>query len=138
MSIVVKKIEAMLQSIADIATPDKSNIGTVLHKAFVWQFVSKAAAKKLKSAWAEVEDATLIKDKDWYRENQTGKKLVKDTDSYSVQCEVKNAPTPFSQEKFIDTVAKRYRIKKEELMAIAEASTAEGTKPVSFEILEAA
>lgn len=138
MSDVVKKIEAALKVIAEITPPNKSNVAALLHECFVWQYAAKAAAKKLKLAWGDIDDAKIINDKDWYRKNQTGKKLVKDTSTYSIQCEVKSPPNSFSQEKFIEAVASRYRLNKAELMAIAEASTVEGTAPVGFEILEAA
>jgi len=138
MSKTFPKIEAALDKLADIPSPEKSKVGVLFHEAFIWQEASKAAEKELADRWKAIDAAKIIPSKDLLREEILGEKNVKDTECYSCIVKVSLPSQKFSLEDFISALTKKYKLSALELTQIADNCKSEGTASVSRRIVEAA
>lgn len=113
---------------------EKSNTGSALFRAFVWQEISSHAEKEGKKAWAEVLEIAG-QDDDSLREHPQGESILLEGGAFSAIVKITAPRKTFSKEAFIAAVAKQYKIPVAKLEALAAKCVVEGKPPVSKRVL---
>jgi len=136
------RLTAQLDQLAAINGPvlkikRGDNQGPLLGAIFLWQETVKEAKERLESAWKAAVDADIIPDDDSLREKK-GETIITESDQFSCVAEVEKPRKVFNRDKFIDAVAKKFKIDRARLDAIAVASpcTTDSKAPLSKRILE--
>jgi hypothetical protein len=116
----------------------KDNEAKLFHDVLVWQEVASIADKNEKAAWKTVQTTErLIPTDDDMRDEGIGEHIIAEAGDYSCVATISAARKTFKLEKFIQAVAKRYKIDAATLTKMAEAACEEGKLTLSKRILEA-
>ena len=119
-------------------TDRKSNTGKYLSDVYIWQEVLRVATEQLKAAWKAAQNGSgIVPEDDDLRKLAKGEHIVAESSTMSCLVKLTEERKTFDQEKFIATVAKKYKIPVEKLQAIAEASRVPGAPPLQKRIIEA-
>ena len=120
------------------APQDKSNVGPTIWPIFYWQVVEDIASKGLKQAWEAAATEGVVNSDDQLRALGEGEHLVVDSNHFSVLASVSKPRLNFDRDLFLDKVAKKYKLDKAKLMALAESCKVEGKAALSKRVVEAA
>ena len=139
------KIEAELNTLAKCTNGDgfftikkSDNIGTYLADIFVAQTVSKWADKRLDDAWRTAADDEVILEDDDLRTKYAGgdEAIPVESRDFSVTLKVGTPRESFDQAAFIEQVAKKFKLDKAKLEAIAENCVKTGKAPLTKRVVE--
>lgn len=112
------------------------NKGPLLGKIYIWQEAEKYAKDQLKAAWKAALDEGIIDTDDKLREDEGEERIVMESDQFTAMVKVGTPAKPFSKEKFIEAVAKKYKIDAAKLEALATGCTKDSAAPLSKRIVE--
>ena len=112
------------------------NIGPILGRIYVFQEMEKYAKDQLKIAWKDAVTEDIISGDDVLRDT-AGERIATESNQFSCIVNVEKSRANFNKEKFIETVATKFKIPKGKLEALAETSTKDSAAPLSKKILEA-
>lgn len=114
------------------------NRGPMLGKLFIWQETKKFAEEQLKAAWLEAAAEDLLEPDDVLREGTPGEEhIVVESNQFSVVVKVDKPRQTFSRDKFIATVARRFKLDPAQLDTIAKTCMVDSAAPLHKSILEA-
>jgi hypothetical protein len=121
-----------------VKRPDgKDNKGSYLGEIFTWQEIGKYADDRLKQAWRAVVENDLIPADDDMRERyDEDEHIVVESNAFSMIVTVGKPRETFDQEKFIATVARKYKIDLQRLEQLAATCKKESRAPLTKRIRE--
>lgn len=119
-------------------SPDKSNSGKYLWPIYYWQILSAFAEASFKEAWQNAVTAKVVSPDEELRQLGAGEHLLTDSKLFSAMVTVSKPRTTFDRELFIDTVAKKYKLDKVKLVALAESCKTQGNPALTKRVVEAA
>jgi hypothetical protein len=141
-----KKVKTLLTTKLDkLATPDggvltfkrNDNQGPLLGEIYVWQETKKYADSQLKKVWKAAADEGLIDDDDVLREKKQGEEhVITQSTAFTCMVTVDKPRQTFSKDKFVEAVAKRYKLDRAALDKIAATCTTDSVAPLSKRIVE--
>lgn len=122
-----------------VPNPDaKSNLGTTLHKLFIWQELAKLADTELKLQWkvAQAQDGICDED-DVLREQQDiGETEICNSSHYALVVEVKTPAERIDQKEFYKLLAKQFKSTPAKIAEVAERAKVENKAALSKKIVE--
>lgn len=132
--------EQLVKQVTDNAdrNPDRTNAGKYLWAIFYWQVLSDTADKAFKEAWESAVTAKVLDPDEKLRELGAGEHLLADSNSFSALVSVSKPRSDFDREAFIDAIAKKYKIEKAKLTALATSCTKQGKPSLKKRVVEAA
>lgn len=131
-----KLVEQVTRNLG-LLTPDRSNSGKYLWPIFYWQVISDTADKAFKEAWEAAVVAKVIGPDEKLRELGPGEHLLADSNSFSALVSVSKPRSDFDREAFIDAIAKKYKIERAKLVALASSCTKQGNSSLRKRVVEA-
>lgn len=126
---------------ATIFNPDwKDKRGRALYEIFVWQTICSAAEKSLKAAWKAAQEGpeAFVDEDETLRELGPGDHIVVDTDCFSVMAKLASERSYFTPEHFAEAAFRKWKIKKDDVLRMIEASKLPGKPSLTKRVLEAA
>src|SRR5262249_15723758 len=115
------KIERdLVQSGLKQAPVDSSNNAHYIWSIFYWQVVSENATKALKSAWERAVADGVVENDDQLRALGAGEHMLIDTNHFSVLASITKPRMLFDRDLFVEKVARKYKLEKSKLRAMAE------------------
>lgn len=133
------KIEQDLIASAAARMPvDKSNAGSTLWPIFYWQVVEEIASKCRKQGWEVAWSEGVVPNDDQLRARGAGEFLIIDSNHFSALASVTKPICRFDRDLFLEKVAKKYKLDKEKLAALAESCKTGGKAALSKSVVEAA
>jgi len=133
-----EKLQNYVEKFVNTNRPDlKDNIGNYLGEIFAWQELAALATTRLKEAWANAQssDGILIDDED-IREKPEGELILDESPHFSCLVKVGAARMNFNRELFIDEVARKYKIKKTDLIKLADECKKKSAVPLTKRVVE--
>lgn len=112
------------------------NQGPILGRIYFWQETQKRAKSELEAAWKAAKDEGVVDSDEKLREAQGEEKILIESDQFTLMAKVDKPRSTFSRDKFIESVAKKYKIDPAKLNAIAAACTTDGLAPLSKRVIE--
>jgi hypothetical protein len=114
------------------------NLGPVLGEIFVWQEVARYAKGALDSAWKAAVDGDIIDNDEVLRAEGPGEeRILSESNSFSIIAKVDKPRKTFSRDKFIAEVARKFKLDRARLDALAETCMSESAAPLHKRVLEA-
>lgn len=94
-----------------VLNPDrKSNLGSTLHRIFIWQEIAKLAENELELAWAAAQaDDGICDGDDLLRENGVGETEICSSKHYALVIDVKTPGSRLDVESFHAKLAKQFK-----------------------------
>jgi hypothetical protein len=135
----------LLEELDTLAKPDGGvlsfkrgdNHGPLLGQIFVWQEAKKYAESQLKKAWKTAADEGLIQDDAILREKNQGEEhVIIQSNSFTCMVTVDKPHQTFSKDKFVEAVAKRYKLDRAQLDRVAATCTTDSVAPLKKRIVE--
>lgn len=117
--------------------PKRSNLGTVLHKLFVWQEIEKLAANELKLQWktAQGEDGICDED-DLLRSLDVGESEICNSKAYALVVDIKTPAERIDGPTFYKALAKRFGTTVAEVERIAARSKVANKASLTKKVVE--
>lgn len=122
-----------------VPNPDrKSNLGTMLHRLFIWQELATAAEAELKRAWkaAQAKEDGICDADDLLRELGTGQSEVCNSKHYALLVDVKTPASRVDTETFYKKLAKRFGTTVKEIERIADDSKVDNKASLTKKVVE--
>jgi hypothetical protein len=140
-----ERAQAIIDAVEELLNPrgginkvsrNDSNAAPYLRDVFFWQTIGTLAAAKEEAAWKAAQAANLLPSDEKLRENVEGEKIVAESEHYSCIVKVSKPRNNFDKETFLATVARKFKVPLQKLLAIYDASMKEGKAPLSKRVLE--
>ena len=113
------------------ASPDKSNSGTLLADAFLWDTVEAYAKKRSAAAWDVLEKELDIK-----RPEDPGSHILASTPSFVATAKVSQPVRRFSVDELAKAMKAKYRVPEPTTKEMCEQAKVPGKPSCAFEIVE--
>ena len=136
---------ALLDQLQDLPKPNGKvlkvrkgdNLGPTLGEIFIWQETAKYATEQLRDAWKAAAASNLVEADDVLRQGLVGEeKIVVESNDFSIIAKVDKPRQNFSREKFIELVAKKFKLDPVVLTTLAESCLTPSAAPLHKRVLE--
>jgi hypothetical protein len=129
------QLKEVISSTGALRAKRGDNFGPVLRKLYLLQEMSDYAEDELKAAWAEATKEGVLPPDDDLREEK-GERIVTESEQFSLIVSVDKPRKTFSRDKFVEAIAKKFKIDRAKLDALIATATTDGKAPLSKRILE--
>ncbi len=114
------------------------NLGPVLGSVYYWQETVNYAKEQLDTAWSVVVEVDAIESDQDLRKTLPGTEwTAARSKDFSVTVRVDKPRQIFSRDKFIEAVARKYKLDRVHLHAIAQTCVSDSAPPLHKKVLEA-
>lgn len=105
----------------ELPPPDKSAVGTLLFRLFMWQELERYAAQMLKQAWLTAQsDGGICEVDDALRGSPLGEREICSSKTFCLMVELKKPATRLDMDSFMQALARKFRTDVGTVAAIAD------------------